>query len=136
MDDFSFPVFAAWTNAAVFALAGLINFTAVKSVRSVYDRWDVSPAFYRPLGLVEIAAAVFLAVPSLRTWGVLLAAPIFFGSVVMLLDHRHYVHAASVVLMMSGLFAAALAIPVTPEFALVTPSHHGLVQVAGESSAY
>jgi len=38
------------------------------------------PGFYRPLGLVEIAAAVCLAVPSLRFWGVLLAAPIFFGA--------------------------------------------------------
>ena len=79
MLDFSFPVMAAWTNAAIFAAAGLINFTAVKSVRAVYGRWDVSPGFYRPLGLVEIAAAVCLAVPSLRFWGVLLAMPIFFG---------------------------------------------------------
>lgn len=135
MGEFSFPVMAAWTNAAIFAAAGLINFSAVRSVRAVYDRWDVSPAFYRPLGLVEIAAAVCFAVPSLRTWGVLLAAPIFFGSVVILLDHRHYVYAASVVVMMTGLAAAALAIPTAPEFALVTPNH-GLVQVAGGSSAY
>ena len=135
MLDFSFPVMAAWTNAAIFAAAGLINFTAVKSVRAVYDRWDVSPGFYRPLGLVEIAAAVCLAVPSLRFWGVLLAMPIFFGSVVMLLDHRHYTYAASVVVMMTGLIAALLAVPSAPEFALVTP-HHGLVQVAGGSQAY
>src|ERR1044072_6267218 len=109
MFDVSFPVMAAWTNAAIFAAAGLINFTAVKSVRAVYDRWDVSPAFYRTLGLVEIAAALCLAAPSLRFWGVLLAAPIFFGSVVMLLDHRHYAYAASVVVMMTGLAAALLA---------------------------
>jgi DoxX-like protein len=135
MFELSFPVMAAWLNAAILAAAGLINFAAVKSVRSVYDSWDVSPAFYRPLGLVEIAAAVCLAVPSLRTWGVLLAAPIFFGSVVILLDHRHYVYAASVVVMMTGLAAAVLAIPAAPEFALVTPNH-SLVQVAGGSSAY
>jgi hypothetical protein len=136
MDEFSFPVLAAWMNAAIFATAGLINLTAVKSVREVYGRWDVAPAFYRPLGLVEIAAAVCFAIPSLRFWGVLLAAPIFFGSVVLLLDHRHYVYAASVALMMSGLLAALMAIPSAPEFALVSPSHSGLVQVAGGSSAY
>ena len=136
MDEFSFPVLAAWANAAIFAVAGLINFTAVKTVREVYGHWDVAPGFYRPLGLIELAAAVCFAVPSLRFWGVLLAAPIFFGSVVLLLDHRHYVYAASVVLMMSGLLAALLAIPATPEFALVNPSHPGLVQVAGGSSAY
>ena len=135
MVEFSFPVMAAWMNAAIFAAAGLINFTAVKSVRAVYDRWDVSPGFYRPLGLVEIVAAICLAVPSLRFWGVLLAAPIFFGSVVMLLDHRHYAYAASVVVMMTALAAALLAIPSAPEFALITPNH-GLVQVAGGSQAY
>jgi hypothetical protein len=134
MGEFSFPVMAAWMNAAIFAAAGLINFTALKSVRTVYDRWDVSPSFYRPLGLVEIAAALCFAAPSLRFWGVLLAAPIFFGSVVMLLDHRHYAYAASVVVMMTGLLAALLAIPSAPEFALAT--NHGLVQVAGGSSAY
>jgi hypothetical protein len=136
MDDFTFPMFAAWMNVVIFATAGIINLTAVRSVREVYGRWDVAPSFYRPLGLVEIAAAVCFAVPSLRFWGVLLAAPIFFGSVVLLLDHRHYVYAASVVLMMSGLLAALLAIPSTPEFALAVPSNHGLVQVAGGSSAY
>jgi len=136
MDDFSFPVLAAWVNAALFAAAGLVNFTAVPSVRDVYARWDVAPGFYRPLGLVEIVAAVCLAVPSLRFWGVLLAAPIAFGSVVMLLDHRHYVHAASMVVLMSGLLAAILAIPPTPHFAFATPPNHSLVQVAGASSAY
>jgi hypothetical protein len=136
MYEFSFPVLAAWVNAAIFAAAGLINFTAVRSVRDVYGRWDVAPGFYRPLGLVEFAAAACFALPSLRFWGVLLAAPIFFGSVVLLLDHRHYVYAASVVLMMSGLLAALLAIPSAPDFALVNPSQHVLVQVAGGSSAY
>ena len=136
MDDFSFPVLAAWANAAIFAAAGLVNFTAVRSVREVYERWDVSPGFYRPLGLVEIVAAVCLAVPSLRFWGVLLAAPIAFGSVVMLLDHRHYLYAASVVVMMSSLLAAILAIPSTPDFVFTAPPNHGLVQYAGGSSAY
>jgi DoxX-like family len=135
MDEFSFPVLAAWTNAAIFAAAGLVNFTAVKSVRDIYDRWDVAPGFYRTLGLVEIAAALFLAMPSLRLWGLMLAAPIAFGSVVMLLDHRHYLYAASVVVMMSGLLAAILAIPSTPEFVLTVPQQ-GFVQVAGGSSSY
>ena len=127
---------AAWANAAIFATAGLVNFAAVKSVREVYDRWDVAPGFYRPLGLVELVAAVCLAVPSLRLWGVILAAPIAFGSVVMLLDHRHYVYAASVVFMMSGLLAAILAIPSTPEFVFTPPANHGFVQYAGGSSSY
>jgi hypothetical protein len=134
MFETSIPVLATWVNVAVFAAAGLVNFTAVKSVREVYDRWDVSSRFYRPLGLVEIVAAICLAVPSLRVWGVLLAGPIAFGSVVMLLDHRHYVYAASMVLMMSGLLVAILAIPQSPKFAIAAPSNQGFVQYADGSS--
>lgn len=136
MFDFSFPVMAAWANAAIFAAAGLINLTAVKSVRAVYDRWDVAPGFYRSLGLVELVAAVCLAVPSLRVWGLVLAAPIAFGSVVILLDHRHYAYAASVIVMMSGLLAATLAIPSTPKFVITTPANQALVQYAGGSSSF
>ena len=136
MFEVSFPVIAAWANAAIFAVAGLVNFTAVRAVREVYERWDVAPGVYRTLGLVELAAAVFLAMPSLRVWGLVLAAPIAFGSVVMLLDHRHYVYAASVIVMMSGLMAAILAIPSSPKFVLKTSPNQGFVQVAGASSAY
>ena len=136
MFELSLPVVAAWANAAIFALAGLVNFTAVRAVREVYARWDVSPGFYRPLGLIELAAAAFLMMPSFRFWGVVLAAPIFFGSVVMLLDHRHYVYAASVIVMMSGLAVAILAIPSNPKFVLHTPQQHGFVQVASGSSVY
>jgi hypothetical protein len=136
MFDLSVPVLASWANVAVFAMAGLVNFTAIKSVRDVYERWDVAPGFYRPLGLVEIVAAVCLAVPSLRFWGVLLAAPIAFGSVVMLLDHRNYIYAASMVILMSGLFAAILAIPQAPKFVFSTQPNQGFVQYAGGPSTY
>jgi hypothetical protein len=135
MFETSIPVLAAWANGAIFALAGLINFTAIPSVREVYERLDVSSRFYRPLGLIEIVAAVCLMVPSLRFWGVVLAAPIAFGSVVMLLDHRHYVYAASMVVMMSGLVAAVLAIPQPQNFVVTSPNPQ-LVQYAGGSSAY
>jgi hypothetical protein len=134
MFETSIPVLATWANVAIFAVAGLVNFTAVKSVREVYERWDVASGFYRPLGLVEIAAAICLAVPSLRFWGVLLASPIAFGSVVMLLDHRHYVYAASMVVMMSGLLVAIFAIPQSPRFVFATPPTQVLVQNVGGSS--
>jgi DoxX-like family len=134
MFEISYPVLAAWANAVIFATAGIVNLTAVPNVRTVYARWDVSPGFYRPLGLVEIVAAVCLALPSLRWWGLVLAAPIAFGSVVILLDHRHYISAASVVVMMSGLLAATLAIPSEPKVVFTNPV--GFVQYAGGSSSY
>ena len=107
----SFPVMAAWANAVVFASAGLVNFTALSAVRQVYARWDIPGAFYRTLGLVEIIAAALLAMPELRVWGVAMAAPIMFGAIVMLLNHRHYLAAAPAVVVMAALVPGMLATP-------------------------
>jgi hypothetical protein len=107
----NFPIIAAWTNAAVFAVAGLINVTAVGRVRRFYTDWDVPIGFYRGLGVVEFIAAIFLVTPSLRIWGIALAGPIMFGAIVMLLDHRHYLYAVSAMLVMSALVPAAATLP-------------------------
>ncbi len=126
MFELSLPVAAAWINAGIFAAAGLINLAGLRSVREVYADWDVPAATYRTLGLIELVAAAFLAMPEFRFWGVILAAPIMFGSVVLLLDHRNYVFASSVIVLLVGLGAATLAIP---------PSHE-YVSYAVQSSTY
>jgi hypothetical protein len=113
MFEASFPVMAAWANAAVFALAGLVNVTAFGGVREIYARWDIPAAFYRTLGVVEIIAAALLAMPDLRAWGIAMAAPIMFGAIVMLLNHRHYLHAAPAFLVMAALLPGMLATPQT-----------------------
>jgi len=114
---------AAWANAAVFAAVGLMNLAGIRSVRDLYARWDVPAGIYRTIGLVDIAAAALLATPHFRSWGVVVAAAILFGSGVMLLNHRHYHYAMAVIVMFVGLGAASLAIPSTG----------GLVQYAIES---
>ena len=111
MTDASIPILAAWLNAGILAAAGLVNFTAARRVRELYEAWDVPPGFYRTLAVMEISAAVFLVTPTLRAWGVALAAAIVFGSVVILLDHRQYRYAVVGVIMMAGLFATVFAIP-------------------------
>jgi len=111
MVEAPFPVMAAWANAAVFVLAGLVNLTALSAVREVYARWDIPGAFYRTLGIVEIIVAALLATPDLRAWGVVVAAPIIFGAIVMLLNHRHYLYAALAVLVMAALVPGMLATP-------------------------
>ena len=135
MTEFNFPVLAAWANAAIFIAAGLVNFTATRGVREVYERWDVSSRFYRPLGLIEIGAALCLAMPSLRAWGLVLATPIAFGSVVILLDHRNYAYAASMAVVMWGLLAAIFAVPPSQHFVISKPDR-GLIQYASQSSPY
>jgi hypothetical protein len=103
-----FPVIAAWANVAIFALAGLVNATAPGAVRDVYARWDIPVVFYRTLGVVEIVAATFLATPDWRLWGIVLAAPIMFGAIVMLLDHRLYGYAAPAMVALTMLIPATL----------------------------
>src|SRR5687767_2496957 len=133
MMKFSVPLLAAWANAAIFAVAGLVNFTAPRRVRELYEQWDVTPEFYRTLGVMEITAAVCLITPSLRAWGVALAAPIVFGSVVMLLDHRQYRYATAAVVMMIGLFVTVFAIPRASDLIIMQFSNETLMQEASVS---
>src|SRR5262245_38231566 len=90
MLNISFPVIAAWVDAGVLSLAGLVNLIGLRPVRDIYADWDIPERFYHTLGLLQILAAVFLTSPDMRFYGILLAAPILFGSVVMLLNHEHY----------------------------------------------
>jgi len=136
MTDFSLPVLAAWANAMIFAAAGVANFTAPKRIRTFYEQWDVTPGFYRTLGVIEIAAAVCLATPSLRVWGLVLAGPIAFGSVVMLLDQQKYIWAASAIAIVAGLFAAMLTLAQKPSFVVANPAESVVIQVANNSSRY
>jgi DoxX-like family len=107
----SIPAISVWANAAVFGFAGIVNVTALGAVRRAYKRWDIPAGFYRSLGVLEIIAAWCLVAPSLRHWGVALAAPIMFGAVVMLLHHRKYRYAICAILVMAALVPAASSIP-------------------------
>lgn len=105
MFGISVSLAAVWTNVAVLAVAGIINFAAVSWVRRIYELWGIPEFSYRLLGLIEIVAALCLANPSLRGWGVALAAPIMFGSVVMLLDRDRYLFALGAMVPFMGLGA-------------------------------
>ena len=120
MFEASFPLLAVWANAAFFAVAGLVNVTAFRAVREAYASWDIPAAFYRTLGIVEIIAAAMLAMPQLRAWGIAMAAPIMFGAIVMLLNHRLYRYAAPSVLVLAAFVPGMLA----------TPQHHSSIHYA------
>ena len=126
MTSISFPVLATWADAAIFAAVGVINLTAPKRVLDMYEQWDVAPGLYRTLGVIEIMAAVCLATPSWRAWGLMLAGPIAFGSVVMLLDQQKYKCAATAVVIVAGLFVTMFAVPQKPHFVVT----HSTSQVA------
>lgn len=111
MPEISLPLLAAWANAAFLGFAGLVNWFDGQRIRAFYRRWAVPARSYRTVGLLEIVAAAFLAVPHLRAWGIVLAAVILFGSAVMLLQHSRYLYALGVVAMLAILGAAIFAIP-------------------------
>ena len=111
MPEMSLPLIAAWANAAFLGVAGIINWFDGQKIRALYRRWRIPARSYRTVGFLEIAAAMFLAVPHLRAWGIVLAALILFGSTVLLLKHRRYAYAMGVIVMLAMLGAAVFAIP-------------------------
>ncbi len=111
MPEISLPLLAAWTNAAFLGMAGLINWFDGEKIRALYERWRIPASSYRTVGLLEITAAMFLAVPHLRAWGIVLGTAILFGSIVLLLAHRRYGYAMVAIVMLAVLSTAIFAIP-------------------------
>jgi len=137
MIELSIPVMAAWVNAGALFAAGLANLVGFPKLREIYADWDIPAGLYSTIGIAEIVAAVFLATPGLRLWGILIAAAIMFFSVVILLDHQHYAYAAPVALLMVALVTATLAVPsvgaeMRPHFIPNMAAHE---RAAGDASA-
>ncbi|MBU6297579.1 MAG: DoxX family protein [Alphaproteobacteria bacterium] len=110
MPQLSFPVFAVATLVGVFALAGTVQLVGPRFVRDVYQRWEFAPGFYRVTAVLDLLAAVFLAVPETRLWGIGLAGMIIFAAVATLLGHRKYLHAVPGMLLLMALAPAALTV--------------------------
>ncbi len=105
------PAIAAMSLAALFGVIGIVQLAGPHFLRDAYRNWDYSQRLRVATGLFDIAAAVMLAQPAVRGWGIALGAVLIFGSVVTLLNHRQYAYAAAVILMMVALVPAALAVP-------------------------
>jgi hypothetical protein len=101
----------AFALAVIFGLIGGVQLVGPGFVRDAYKRWDLPDRIRLATGWLDIAAAVMLAIPALRIWGVVLAAILTFGSVVIFLTHRQYRWALAGVLLMAGLVPATLAVP-------------------------
>ena len=111
MAEITFPLLAAWANAAFLGIAGIVNWFDGDKIRALYRSWRIPARSYRTVGLLEITAATFLIVPHMRAWGVVLGGVILFGTVVLLLGHRRYGYAVLAMAMLAALGAAVFAIP-------------------------
>ena len=108
---YSIPVIVTLSLAALFGIIGGVQLAGPRFLRDAYRRRDY-PSYLRPVtGLLDVAAAVMLTEPTLRAWGITLAAMLVFGSVIAMLNNRQYVYAALVAPMMAALVPAALTVP-------------------------
>lgn len=118
---YGLPAITCLLLAALFAIIGVVQLLAPRFLRDAYARWDYSQAVRVVTGVLDIVAAAMLIDPDLRAWGIGLAAILTFGSVVTLLNHRHYAAAGAAVLMMVALVPAALAVPRADEVRFAAP---------------
>ena len=80
-----------------------------KNLRETYARWNYPESYRYATGIVYIAAAMLLAVPTYRMLGVALASMLLFVLIVTLLDHRQYAGALSRFGLLSALWVSVLA---------------------------
>jgi DoxX-like family len=106
----SLPHFLAGILALIFASAGIIDVAGFRYVRARFRQWQYPRQFYWVVGALQLLTALFLAVPQLRIWGIVLAGFITFFWVVILLNHRQWSWAVAGMLMMIALVPASLAI--------------------------
>jgi hypothetical protein len=111
MNVISVPFLIAWAIGAILSVDGFVNIAGPRILREAYARWEFPTRFYLVVGILEVTAAAFLAIPEWRGWGIALAAFIIFGTVVTLLNHRRYMLAVPGIILMVALVPASWAVP-------------------------
>ena len=106
----SLPHFLANGLAAIFAIAAIMDLAGSRYVRARFRQWRYPRQFYRIMGVLQLITAIFLAMPQLRIWGIILAGLLSFFWIVPLLGHRQWSWAAAGMLLMMALAPASLAI--------------------------
>jgi DoxX-like protein len=116
------PAVVCLLLAGLFAAIGVVQLIGPRFLREAYTRWEYSQGLRIVTGILDIATAAMLADPALRGWGIALGVVLTFGSVVTLLNHRHYAAAGAAILMMVAFVPAALAVPRYDEVRFIAPA--------------
>jgi hypothetical protein len=104
------PHIFAGALAAIYAIAGIIDLMGARYIRARFRHQEYPRQFYRVMGMLQLITALFLAVPQLRIWGIIMAAFLTFYWVVIFLNHRQWSWAVAGMLMMMALAPASLAL--------------------------
>jgi hypothetical protein len=107
----NFPLLTADILAAIFAVTAVIDLAGSRYIRARFRQWRYPRQFYRVMGVLQLFAALYLVVPQLRVWGIILAGFIAFFWIVIFLNHRQWNWAAAGMLMLMALVPTSLAIP-------------------------
>jgi len=102
--------FVPQLTAVSIGVAGFIHLIGPAPLRRILAEWGYGRGFNWVTGGFAVAAAVFLAVPQLRIWGVVLAAFLLFGTTVLLLGRRKYLFALPGILLL-GVLPLSLVAP-------------------------
>jgi len=108
MAEISLQSLLAWILASQFGVLGLLNIAAPEKFLNIYFHWNY-PRCDRPVsGIMEIFAALLIAIEGTFFWGMALGAMVIFGGVVMLLCSSKYMYALAgagfLVFLCAGLF--------------------------------
>ena len=111
MADISiYDLIALWLSV-IFSLIGLVQLIGPHFVRETYRRWGYGRSVRLVTGVLDIVAAIMLGLPALRVWGIVVAAILTFGSIVVFLNHRQYRQAVPAIALMLALIPATVAVP-------------------------
>lgn len=92
MQGVSFAIIAAWLLAVAFLAGGIVNLLGSASVRADYRRWGYPDGFHLVTGILQSIAAVMIAIPAIRLWGLAIAAIVCFAAALTLIRAREYAH--------------------------------------------
>jgi hypothetical protein len=85
---------STWLLVAAFAGAGLVNAVGTSAAKSNFVRWGYPGWWCYLTGGLEVAAAVLIAVCSVREVGLILGGAIVAAAVVTVVRHREPSHLA------------------------------------------
>ncbi len=111
LNSAGFPAAMVWINAMILGASAVFTLAAAPLAVRVFARQAIATSTSVSLGVLQLAAAVLLLDPELRMWGIVLAAVIAFGAVVLLLDRGRYASALPVAGFMLALAVSAASVP-------------------------
>jgi hypothetical protein len=90
-----------WIVIALLGVIGLIHIAGISAIRASYQIWGYPRGFYHVTGVLELLAAVLLAMTQTRLWGAALGALICLAAAATLLRSRQLSHLPAPLLLLA-----------------------------------